>query len=280
MRKTTIGLLVVLTLACLAGSAWMWRRAFPIANVEFHLTREEARVRLQDFVQQLGHSLDGYEHAITFTEDEQGKHFLELEHGLPELEKRTREGLNIWYWSARWFRPAQHEEFTAQLDPQGQLVGFYRTLEEERAAPSLDLAAARALHRSIPAQTCRASSAGAAAVLEESSEQLPHRVDRTLAWERPDFRLGSARYRLEVVVQGDAVGGFREYLEVPESWTRSFAEKRESNDFFESLAGYAAAPLLGRRADLSHPLPPPPPARPAIAALRLAGPLRAGADRQ
>lgn len=145
MRKSTIALLAILTLLCLLASAGMWRRAFPIAGVDFKLSREESRLRLERIIETLGHPLAGYRSAISFSEDDDTKRFLELEYGVPALDQRTRQGLNIWYWTARWFRPGQHEEFSAQLDPQGWLVGYSRTIEEERALPSLEAAAARAL---------------------------------------------------------------------------------------------------------------------------------------
>jgi hypothetical protein len=243
MRKPTIALLVVLALLCLVASAGMWRRAFPIAGVDFRLSRDDARLRLAGIVEKLGHPLAGYRSAITFAEDDDTKRFLELEHGVPALEQRTRQGLNIWYWTARWFRPAQHEEFSAQLDPQGWLVGYRHTIEEERELPSLDAAAARTLAEDFLRKFASHHVFDRLVFLEESHEQEAHRLDWTFTWERPDLRFGAARYRLVVTVQGNEIGAYGESLDVPESWTRSFAEKRESNDLFQSLANYATMPL-------------------------------------
>lgn len=243
MRKSPFALLAVLVVVCLAGSAWMWRRAFPLAGVEFRVSREEARARLEGFIESLGHPLAGYRHAITFSEDGDTKRFLEIEHGLPQLEARTRQGLNVWYWTARWFRPSQHEEFSAQLDPQGWLVGFSHTIEEERELPSLELPAARALAEEFLRRHAAHLPFERLVFLEESHEQRPKRVDWDLTWERTDLRLGTARYRIEVNVLGDTIGGYSESLDVPESWTRRFAEKREVNALCDSLAGYATMPM-------------------------------------
>ncbi len=243
MRKSTIALLAILALLCLLASAWMWRRAFPIAGVDFKLSREASRLRLEQIIEKLGHPLAGYRSAITFSEDDDTKRFLELEYGVPALEHRTREGLNIWYWTARWFRPMQHEEFSAWLDPQGWLVGYTHTIEEERALPSLEAGAARALAEDFLRKFADHHAFERLAFLEENHEQEAHRLDWTFTWERPDLRLGAARYRLFVTVQGNEIGAYSEALDVPESWTRSFAEKRESNDLFQSLANYATIPL-------------------------------------
>jgi len=243
MRKRSIALLAVLTIACLAASAAMWRRAFPLAGIEFAVPREEARAQMERFIEGLGHPLAGYRHAVTFAEDEDTKRFLELEFGLGELKARTRRGLNIWYWTARWFRPLQHEEFSAQFDPQGWLVGFSHTAEEERELPSLDAAQARALAEKFLREHVAHHPVSGLAFLEESHEQRPKRTDWSFTWERSDLRTGAARYRIQVGVQGDAIGHFREYLEVPDAWTRQFSEKREVNELCTALASYAMMPI-------------------------------------
>src|SRR6266853_1288407 len=243
MRKSTIALLAILTIVCLHASSRIWRRAFPIARVDFKLSRGESRLRLESIIEKLGHPLAGYRSAITFSEDDNTKRYLELECGLPALEDRTRQGLNIWYWTARWFRPSQHEEFSGWLDPQGWLVGFSHTIEEERALPSLDAPAARALAENFLREFASHHPFDRLQFLEESHEVRPNRTDWEMTWECPELRAGAARYRLNVTVQGDTIGRYGESLEVPESWTRRFAEKRESNELFQSFANYATMPL-------------------------------------
>ena len=47
----------------------------------------------------------------------------------------------------------------------------------------------------------------------------PHRTDRAFTWKERDFNLHDATYRVEVTMLGNEVGGYREYLKVPEQWT-------------------------------------------------------------
>ena len=59
---------------------------------------------------------------------------------------------------------------------------------------------------------------------------ISHRVDRTFTRKERDFQLGDATNRLEVTVLGDEVGGYREYLKIPEQWTRDYKLLRSKNE--------------------------------------------------
>ena len=65
----------------------------------------------------------------------------------------------------------------------------------------------------------------------DSSEVVrPHRTDRTFTWKERDFNVHDATYRIEVTVLGNEVGGYREYLKVPEQWTRDYQKLRSKNE--------------------------------------------------
>src|SRR3712207_6940021 len=56
---------------------------------------------------------------------------------------------------------------------------------------------------------------------------------------RSDLRAGDAVYRLNVGVHGNTIGTYGESLEVPEWWTRQFAQRREVNELCSTIAGWA-----------------------------------------
>src|SRR2546429_6354301 len=51
--------------------------------------------------------------------------------------------------------------------------------------------------------------------------------------EKHGFRAKDAPYRLQVTVAGDRIGGSEETLKVPDSWERSYARLRSTNDTLE-----------------------------------------------
>ncbi|MCA9754916.1 MAG: CPBP family intramembrane metalloprotease [Candidatus Eisenbacteria bacterium] len=125
-------------------------------------------------------------------------------------------------WTFRYFRPLDPEELTVTIDGgTGELVRLSRHLDEkaERTTLGSDEARVRALGflvaRGIPTSRLE--------LRESSSENRPNRLDHTFVWETRDgdpWNVGEARYRVEVVVQGDEVGEFQRSLHVPESWLR------------------------------------------------------------
>ncbi len=163
--------------------------------------------------------------------DEDAKTYLERELGLQKANQIMSSDVHVWFWNVRFFKPQQEEEFRVRVSPGGQIAGYSHKIEESRAGPSLDRAAAQSA-----AQDYLTSKLGidlkAWDVLPEeaNSNKRPNRLDWSFTWEKHGFRAKDAPYRLQVSLQGDRVGGSEEFLKVPEAWERSFARLRSGND--------------------------------------------------
>jgi membrane protease YdiL (CAAX protease family) len=206
-------------------------QAFPEASVDFKVSRAEALARAQKFVSSLGEDVSGYQSAIVFEVDDNAKTYLEREVGLQQANRLMSSELNIWYWKVRFFRPKQEEEFSVQVSPTGEIVGYGHTIEESRAAPELDRAAAQAQAEKFLSGRLGVNLANWDFLAEEtSSKKLPNRMDWQFTWEKHGFKAKDAPYRLKAVVDGDRVNGSREFLKVPEDWERAYKRLRSSND--------------------------------------------------
>jgi hypothetical protein len=65
--------------------------------------------------------------------------------GVAETNRLVKaERLPIWTWNARWFKPQQQEEFSLELMPDGEVIGFSHTISETAPGAALDQDAARA----------------------------------------------------------------------------------------------------------------------------------------
>jgi len=67
-------------------------------------------------------------------------------------------------------------------------------------------------------------------LIEHSSEHLTNRTDHTFTWERTDLLDTDATYRYEITIQGNEFGEFREFLKIPEAWSRDYEELRSANN--------------------------------------------------
>jgi membrane protease YdiL (CAAX protease family) len=206
-------------------------RAFPEASVNFQVSREGAVSRAQKFVSDLGENVSGYRSAVAFDVNDDAKTYLERELGLQQANQFMSSDLHMWFWNVRFFKPQQEEEFRVRVSPAGQIVGYTHKIEEARAGPSLDRAAAETVAQNYLSSKLGIDLKGWDVLPEEAnSNKRPNRLDWSFTWEKHGFRAKDAPDRLQVSLQGDRVGGSEEFLKVPEAWQRSFARLRSGND--------------------------------------------------
>ena len=221
-------------------------RGFPEASVNFQISREEALERARKFVSGLGENISGYRSAIVFDVDDNAKVYLERELGLQQANRLMSSELNVWFWSVRFFKPQQKEEFKVYVNPAGKIVQYEHIVDEARPGASLDRAAAQSVAQNYLQTRLGLDLRGWDFLPEEAnSKKLPNRLDWFFTWEKHDFRAKDAPYRLQVSVQGDRVGGSEEFLKVPEAWERSYKRLRSGNDSLTSVFLVPYLLLLG-----------------------------------
>ena len=231
-----IGGCVLVAAVSLAVGVHYFYRAFPEASIDFRVTRDEAKAQAADFLAARGFDLAAYRHSAIFRYDNQTKTFLERELGLEGATQVIGDPVQLWRWSNRWVRELEKEEFQATVTTSGELVSFSHLIEEE--APGASLAEAEA-HRLAATFLTGELGHDLAALdfVEMEAQERPNRIDYTFNWKLRDFAVGEAHYRFYVRIQGDQIGGFGEYLKIPEAWERDYAELRSRNETTGLVAG-------------------------------------------
>jgi membrane protease YdiL (CAAX protease family) len=209
-------------------SASFFYKAFPEASIDFRVTRDEARLRAEKFIGAQGFDVRTYREASRFSFDDSAKIFLERELGLEAANRLMGSHVRLWRWSHRWFRPQQKEEYRVDVTPAGDIAGFEHLIPEAAPRPSVTPEQARALSESF-LRTKMGRDPGALEFLEASTASRPARQDHVFTWKERDFEEREATYRLEVTVLGNEIGGYREYLKVPEAWQRGYDRLRSKN---------------------------------------------------
>lgn len=237
-------LFLLVGLIALAVAIVLHPRAFPTANVAIALDRPAAERKLSALIESLGHSIEGYRSDASFAEDTTPRNFIDRQYGSQRLEQADRDGVNLWYWQTRRYKPEQHEEFSAACNPSGDLVCFDHTIDEETPKPDTGSAAARAAAEAFLKTHVPHHPSAQLRFVEESSVKRSHRTDYSFTWERADLRIGDAPYRLWVSTFGTEIGYYYEGLKVPEAWQHEFRKGRSLNTLYSALAGYANTALL------------------------------------
>lgn len=221
-------------IACLAvmvvGAAVttiLFKRAFPEASIEFRVNRTEAREAGEKFLRGLGRDVTGSRFAGRFDLEEEPKVYLERELGLEGASRFYGTDAKVWRWKMRWFKSGVKEEEGVEITPRGDLAGFVSVRRED--APGARLTSEGARARSLEFLARIGIPAAGLRSIEVSPVTRSKRTDWVFVDEKPGFRMGAATVRYRTTVSGDEVTAFREFVQVPESWSRDYRRLRSKN---------------------------------------------------
>ncbi len=202
---------------------------FPEAAIEFRVNRDDSTPIATSYLAQRGLSLNGYRHAAVFDYDDDAKVYLERTQGLARMNTLTRGPIHMWHWSHRWFKPQQKEEFRVEVTPSGEVVGFSHELLESAPGANLDSPAARALAEKFLVEVMNRNLADLEFV-DSVNEKRPARTDYSFTWKQKDVNLGDGSLRIEVGIDGNQVVEYREFVKIPDEWSRDYKKLRARNE--------------------------------------------------
>ena len=229
----TIVTTVLVAAVSLGVAIKYFSRAFPESSIDFKVSRTDSESIAASFLAARHLDVRGYRHAAAFDYDDDSKLYLERTLGLERMNQLTSGPIHLWRWSHRWFKAQQIEEFRVDVTPQGTVAAFTREIAETAPGASLDQAQARVLAETFLRDAMQRS-VDDLEFVEAASQKRPARVDHTFTWKQKSVDLGDGSLRVEVEVRGDQVGGYREYVKVPEQWQRDY-EKLRSRNFSADL---------------------------------------------
>jgi membrane protease YdiL (CAAX protease family) len=229
-RKDITLILICLAILLISGFVEItnYPKAFPEHAIDFKINRQESKDLALGFLQSLSNTPESFKHAVAFEYDNTAKTFIEKEIGIEESHDLLTNDFRLWRWTNRWFKPLSREEFIVGVTPKGEIVDFDHRLPEEAAAPSLSIEDARRLSQKFLQDKLNIG-LNNWEFLEDKTDVKPNRVDHLFTYKKKNFEIYNATYRFDVVVQGDQIGSYREYLHVPEEWLRSYQRLRSLN---------------------------------------------------
>jgi hypothetical protein len=208
-----------------AVTALLFRKAFPEASIEFRVNRGQARTQAEKFLASRRISVAGTRFAGRFGIEEEPKVYLERELGLERAGAFYGRDAKIWRWEMRWVRSGVKAEERVAITPLGDLASFDSVRAEDAPGPRLSQEAARAISRAFLASRGLAD----LVPIEAVPISRPKRTDWTFVDERPGFRMGEATVRYATTVSGEDLTAYREFVHVPEAWSRDYQKLRSRN---------------------------------------------------
>lgn len=214
--------------------------AFPEAAIDFRYSRTEAADIAAGFLQDLAlQPPAGYRSASRFGYDSGAKTYLEKELGVEGARPYLGDPVQLWYWQYRWFKPGTKEEFQVYVTPGGKVVRLRHDIAEDAEGAELSEAAAKwtAEHFLFDRMGKPRDSL---TFIEAQRIGRPARVDWKFTYRAMGIEpVAGAEYRYEVELNGQEIGGYREYLRVPQAWWAAFGKLRSYNETAGQFASVA-----------------------------------------
>ncbi len=210
----------VLGLALLAGV----KREAIGDFVRFQINAQEATARGNDDLRQINVDPATYHHAttVTYTFDDYTNEYLRRTIGIAAANRVYRDQVPSAFWTIRYFRDSQNEEYMVVLKPDGSLHSIHHTVDEK--APGADLSKEEAQARAeVFLRDRKSVNLADWNLVETHSDKKPARTDHFFEWEQkaaldPAAGREGAHIRMQLQVQGDEVSGYRIYIKIPETW--------------------------------------------------------------
>lgn len=215
--------------------------AFPEHAIQLDVTREQAAVRSADFLRDVvDQDVSGYTSTTTWRVDYDQKTYLEKELGV-SAAAGLAEPVDLWGFATRYFKPLQKEELNVGVSPDGRVVSYVHLVDEAAPGASLARDEALALAEQVRRDIVRAE--GEWQLVDASSSDRPARRDWTFSWKRTDLQIPATgpdgrdqgQIRLDMLIQGDQLGGFSLRLKVPEAWSRDYDQMRSANSLAQQV---------------------------------------------
>jgi membrane protease YdiL (CAAX protease family) len=224
--------------------------------IRFPLNSREVGLRADDVLRQLRQTPASYHRVVAtqYTFDPLVNEYLRRTMGPEAVNRIYRDEVPAAFWTARYFRDSQKEEYFIVLRPDGTLHSIHHTLAEAAPGPNLTKEEAEA-HAETFLRVSKKIDLSQWKLVEAESKKLPSRTDHSFVWEETRSLNPSppgaeaAHVRMSLLVQGGEVSGYRLFIHLPEDWVRKQTETTLANTvqtvlFLSLISAFGLAVLI------------------------------------
>jgi hypothetical protein len=211
------------------------------------ITRADALMRAQRAVRGAGGEVTGWVRAVELVEvapDAEAADYLAEYLTPPDVEALlARVTPPAVRWVVSWQKPLARERWTVRLRMDGALWDIAYT--QPREATGARLSPEEARTRALAVLRARGLPVTHLRLVGTHTARLPQRTLHTFTWELIGVRVGQARFRLRVVVDGGLVEAVTPHIQVPGAYV--FARERDTaaDVLLEVLGALLVAAALG-----------------------------------
>jgi membrane protease YdiL (CAAX protease family) len=242
--KTKISLIMTGALILLIGIIFLFRIK-PRENI--NITRAEAENISISYIKESGIDETKFRNVtyLWVKDSDEEVNYIFRNEGIKSLRNYLDSKPSV-LWVTRFFIPLEREEFLLKLKPSnGEIHSYTHILPEEMEG--MKLAEEDALEIALSYLDEKGIRESEIEILKKEKEEKENRTDYLFQFETNE-KIGNLSKRIELMIQGDEVSGFKYYYRIPEDWQRYY-EKRTAVDMIKLfllgiLYGLAAVLLI------------------------------------
>ena len=209
-------------------------QAFSVASIDLRFSRTDAVKIAEKFVQSKGFDLHGFNTAVVFDSDATNSVYLQHTQGIHKTNEYIKNGIPMWYWSVRWYKEMDKEGFHVSVNPSsGRIEYFSHSLLEDSTGAGLDQETAKKI--ALNELDVHGIKLGEYDIKESSTVKQKQRADHHFVWEKKNFKIAQATYRITVDIAGDKICRYSEYLKIPENFLRDLDKETSSGVVFATV---------------------------------------------
>ena len=237
-QRIGIFALFICAVGGLLYSAYNFKKAFPEVEVPLTYDKKTASAMMDSMISGMGANIAEYRNVVIM--DEREKDYIDKEFGADTIPQiHLIEKIPVWMWLKRYFIPLQKEEYRIGIRPDdGKLVIFSHSIPESLTGADLATDTAQVVAEAFLSQ--QGYDLTEWELKTSKSEKRPHRTDHWFTYEKKNWELGDAKHWISVSVFGDEIGGFTDFLHVPEEWWREYDKTRSENEMFQNIDQFLA----------------------------------------
>jgi hypothetical protein len=222
-----------------------FHQAFPVVNLSITMDREAALESASELARLNNWKPEGYRQAASFLLDNQVQNYVELEAGGSEaFSSMLKDWIYSPYtWLIRHFKDGDTHEIFVWFTPEGKPYSFIQRLPESEAGTNLTSDFARELAEKTASEKWGIVLSDYLLVEKSQQSYSGGRIDHTFVYERLNEKIGEGRYRLLLKVSGDKLSEVRNYVKIPEAFSRRYQEMRSINKGISTASQIAVAIL-------------------------------------
>jgi hypothetical protein len=232
--------------------------------VRFSVDSGQAETRAGEILRQQGVDPARYHRAATIQHrfDPLANEYLRRSIGIEAANNVYQTHAPAAYWTVRFFRDSEREEYLVVLRPDGALHAIHHTLPEEAPGANLSKEAAQQIAEAYLLQA-KVLDLSQWRLVDSQSNKLPARTDHSFTWEQNSAVASlegdeGAHVRMDVRVLGDAPSGYRVYVHLPEQWLRlqnqqTLATTARSSALLGLIGAFVVAALVAFLRHLKQP---------------------------